>query len=1035
MRFLEKLWNVVEKAPKPVVEVFHGLESALDVPLFGLLRSKEHGQRLVERGVLTPTQEKGARIVGEVVGGALPFAGASKLLQAAKLVATKGAGRFLRVALEGALGGAWGGASYAVRTQTQPVEKGAIRGALTGAAFGVGGSVAGAAITKAATRLRSVVSGLGSPELQEVKSTLHRWLLQRRAAENRGLLYTKMLQRAAGGDKRLLEAAHLARAWLSDRKFHDPQAWKADLTARLFELGNKLKPLNPEMAEHLERLRASVLEAHDDVIKQLAQVTGRLHRRNERLNRRLAQMGLEEVWQHPHEIYVPRYVTEEALVKRGIQPDRFFRTLFTSKPSLLTPHRMPRELTLEDVLAKFKPGEVTLDVSLTLPIRLVEHERLLADARLLNRLKQIGTSEFRPGYSTPLLPPELTAEKMRLAKTLAQRAAAGSRAAATALERLGERVYMPQDAARWLSGRLQAIYHDPGPIGRFWQQLQRATTRVKVYLPWDWVTQMVFGGVGTAKNLVTSLSPISRLVYALGRKAEGKKVLREVSPELEALVDAGLDIGGREWHKEALEKALKPVRSAIPQLWRSIEKRVLEPVEAMAFGPTTEMRVGLALDLFRRFKQQGKPEKEAAQAAASIANFVTGSVFTELLHPTVQQAMRYFVLAPRWLAHTLQLPLRAAGLAHEPGLSPEANELVQRFLAGYFMNNVLAHYALANALNRKLTGRNIWENPPGYRHLVDITPLVGTGPQGERQYFDPWFFWRDYPRLARYVFGQAAPERYFVYKFAPLVAVAADVAGYDLSTGRIKPLGLEERVGATVRDMLNMLLPASTVEVPGAGFSVFGGWTGTPTGRFDPLRQLIEMAGFRMVPGPKPVMSRGERALPGEAERLHEAARQGLLRVVRVRGRGGKVSYQLDLEPGWKGFLTATLGKRPTQQDVLESLDILGLPDELRRKAIRNIFSEESKALFRKYFRTEPTPAMLWALRTVLAQDNPADRERVLRFIFSKPNLDWMAGKLGRRPTMYDVLKYHKLLLRKDRHEGLLGTDTTVRSVAGKLAQ
>jgi len=322
------------------------------------------------------------------------------------------------------------------------------------------------------------------------------------------------------------------------------------------------------------------------------------------------------------------------------------------------------------------------------------------------------------------------------------------------------------------------------------------------------------------------------------------------------------------------------------------------------------------------------------------------------------------------------------------------------------------------------------------RHLVDITPLVGLGPQGQRQYFDPWFFWRDYPRLLQYITGEVRPERYFVYKLAPLVAVAADAAGYDLTTGQIRPMGLEERIGATVKDMVDLFLPAGTWQVPGAGLSTMGGWSATPTGRFDLPRQVMEWAGLRTFPGARP--AEGRSLTPETKARIQEAARQGILGKRRIlQPRKGQYPERLALEPQWEAWLGSVLGKKPTQEEILASLDVLGLAPEVRKKAIRNIFSPESIGLFTKYFGARPTPRGLWEMRLIFAQDNPADRERVLQYLTAPEQIRWLAQVLGRPyVTAADVVKYHRQLLRREKpqgEEGTLGPGAALRRVEAAI--
>ncbi|GFN22172.1 hypothetical protein [Thermanaeromonas sp. C210] len=1031
---VETLTRAIERLPARLRSVAYGALTVPDYAAFGAFRSREVGQKLIERGALTPQAEKTARAVGEVLGVYLPFAGASRLLRpVTRIIAAESPklGRIAAAILEGALGGAWLGVEESKR-KGQPTAQWVQREAVSGALWAGAGAAAGEKLMQAGSKLLQRAGG--SPALEQIRRVMHEWVIGRKVAENKPRMFESLLQKAAGGDEGLLNLAHLARAWLKDPEFLDPQHWRTTLASRISQVEQKAAQAgNLESAAFLRSLREKLPTMEDATIQRLARATQDVHSLSERLNRVLTRLGLEETWQHPQEIYVPRYVAETALAQRGAQPTGSAAgAMLARRPHLFSPHQLPRQLSLEEALVKFKPQELTLDVSKTLPLRISEHQRLLENVKFLNRIRALASREYAPGVKEITLPGELRSLEARRIKELGQQAARGAKAAAKALERETGHLYLPADAAKWLEGRLAAMYHSPGPAGRAWQEVMRQTTRLKVYLPWDWVSQMVFGAVGPAKDFVTALNPVARFAYAWRTRQTGAEALQKVSPELAKLVEAGLDIGGSDWHRRTLEAATKPVREPIARLWRTIESRVLEPVETMAFGPTIEMRTGLALDLFKRFTQQGKPESEAAKTAAHLANFLTGSVMTEMLDPTAQKALRYFFLAPKWLTHTLQLPFRAAGLVTEPALSPEARELAQRFLAGYLMNNVLANFILANALNRRINnGRNIWENPPGYRHLVDITPLVGLGPQGQRQYFDPWFFWRDYPRLLQYIMGEVRPERYFVYKLAPLVAVAADAAGYDLSTGQVRPMGLEERIRATVKDMVSMLLPAGTLEIPGAGLSAMGGWSATPTGRFDLPRQIMEWVGLRTFPGQRPVQGRGTRLLPEEQVRMREAMRQGVLGV----RRDSKGVIRFALTKDWYYWLARVLGKAPSEEETIEAvLDVLGLPPDVRDKALRNIFSPESVELFRKYFRANPTPRGLWMIRTILAQDNHADRERVLQRLLSQDNLNWLAEKLGRWPTVEDVLRYHKTMLQRELPDvAALGTGATARRALPQL--
>ena len=715
----EAITRGIEKLPAPARPAAYGALWAVDIPAFGALRAPEVGKRLVEEKALTPRQEDIARMVGGLAGVTMPYVGAARLLRPVRLVMEAEhplLGRMAASILEGALGGAWIGPQEARRTgHPLPVEL--HRQAALGAAFGAGGTLMGEAVMQAGSAV--LKSFAGSPAVQQVKRIMHEWLIGRKVAKNKPRIFESLLQKAAGGDEGLLNLAHLARAWLPDAQFVDPRHWRTTLANKIFEVEQKAAQAgNPESAGFLRSLREKLTTVDDATIRQLARATQDVHAISERLNRVLTRLGLEETWQHPSETYVPRIISEQAIARLGKQPASATGAMLAKRPHLFSPHQLPRQLTLEEALIKFKPGEITLDVSKTLPLRIAEHQRLLENVKFLNRVRALASTEYAPGMKEITLPGELRSLEAKRLKELGLQAAAGARGAAKALERETGHLYLPRDAARWLEGRLAAMYHDPGPVGKAWQEIMRQITRLKVYLPWDWVSQMIFGAVGTARDFVTTLNPVARFAYAWRMRQVGKEALREISPELAKLVDAGLDIGGSDWHRRTLEAATKPVREPLTKLWRTVEGRVLEPVEAMAFGPTVEMRVGLALDLFKRFTQRGKPESEAAQAAAHIANFLTGSVMTELLRPTAQKALRYFFLAPKWLTHTLQLPLRAAGLVTEPALSPEARELAQRFLAGYMMNNVVANFLIANALNQRINnGRPIWQNPPGYRHL------------------------------------------------------------------------------------------------------------------------------------------------------------------------------------------------------------------------------------------------------------------------------------------------------------------------------
>jgi hypothetical protein len=249
-------------------------------------------------------------------------------------------------------------------------------------------------------------------------------------------------------------------------------------------------------------------------------------------------------------------------------------------------------------------------------------------------------------------------------------------------------------------------------------------------------------------------------------------------------------------------------------------------------------------------------------------------------------------------------------------------------------------------------------------------------------------------------------------------------------------MGLEERVNTTVKDMVDMFLPAGMWQVPGAGLSTMGGWSATPTGRFDLPRQVMEWAGLRTFPGTRP--TEGRSLTPETKSRIQEAARQGILGKRRIlQPRKGQYPERLALEPQWEAWLGSVLGKKPTQQEILSSLDVLGLAPEVRKKAIRNIFSPESIDLFTKYFGARPTPRGLWEMRLVFAQDNPADRERVLQYLTAPEQIRWLAQVLGRPyVTAADVVKYHRQLLRREKpqgEEGTLGPGAALRRVEAAI--
>lgn len=177
---------------------------------------------------------------------------------------------------------------------------------------------------------------------------------------------------------------------------------------------------------------------------------------------------------------------------------------------------------------------------------------------------------------------------------------------------------------------------------------------------------------------------------------------------------------------------------------------------------------------------------------------------------------------------------------------------------------------------------------------------------------------------------------------------------------------------------------------------------------------------------------------PETKSRIQEAVRQGILGKRRIlHPRKGQYPERAALEPQWEAWLGSVLGKKPSQEDILSSLDILGLAPEVRKKAIRNIFSQESIDLFRKYFRVNPTARGLWEMRLVFAQDNLADRERVLQYLTAPEQLRWLAQVLGRPyVTAADVIKYHRQLLRRERPQGeeaTLGPGAALRRVEAAI--
>jgi len=1091
MEVAKRLYAHLPAAVRPVT---YAVQRALDVVGLGLTRSRKTGEELVKEGLLTPTAEKVAGISGLVAGSLIPYGTASKVLEAtgaAKLAAQSLAGKALRYGLEGALGGAWVEASRAAE-EGGPVSQGVVSGAIGGAFWGaVPTYVAGGAM-KGLSRLPSFFER-GSPEKRQVSTVFTQWLRDLAAAVNRGgLRWSSAIYEAAKGHEPLLKALTLARAWLPDEQFLDPTAWKSLLPQRLTQVEQKaLAGGNAEAASFAKVLRKQIQVAPDELIARLAQTAKPLFDQSESLARTLAKAGLVNLWEHPGERYVPLFITEQGLVKRGIQPSSQAVALqHTRRPVRMSVHFLPRGHTLEDALAKF--GEdLVLDADWVFPFHHSELRRVLANVRFLNRLRAIvartpeerrevpvdlpgqlqedlkrtltgiaqaqvsalgrkveaGSPELRAlGVLEPLLQkrtlPKATIERAArhlqgspLAQDLlnalqvrgakrrqaveqvvnALRQAVQRPQAAPAelaehvariqdwLNRLrSERLALPADAQKWLSDRLYQMFRRQGELERAFYNLARTATRIKVLQPFDWVTQMVWT-VGARGSWGETVSPVHRLASGLRALQEGRAALKGVAPELDALLEAGLDIGGQAWKREAFEHLRRPLQSAAGRASGFVE-RLSRPFEDIAFGPTVHMRVGLALDLMRRWEPV-LGRQEAAKAAASVANFLTGQVSMELLHPWAQWLLRMFALAPKWLTHTMQLPLRAVGQVAEADLSAAARELVQDFLADYLMRTVYSQLILANMLNRRINnGRNIWENEPGRRHLVDITPLVGLGPRGERQYFDPWFWERDYPRLIQYV-AQGNPLRYFEYKIGPLQAVVLDLLGYDVARGQRIPSDWGERFKAAALDLADTLLPAGTYSLPGAGINRFGGWSGTPTGRFDPVRWNMELFGLRFTPG-RPATSEQEMQ-----RRVVEAIRHGLVGF--RTDRQGALQMAPTRTPEGE-MLARIYGKVPGTADTERSAEILGLPTEQRLKAIANIFSPESQALFQKYLGVPATPKALWEMHLIFAQDNPADREMLLQRLTSRVAIEDLRRRLNRAPTVGDLIKYHRTLLYRD---------------------
>jgi N12 class adenine-specific DNA methylase len=101
------------------------------------------------------------------------------------------------------------------------------------------------------------------------------------------------------------------------------------------------------------------------------------------------------------------------------------------------------------------------------------------------------------------------------------------------------------------------------------------------------------------------------------------------------------------------------------------------------------------------------------------------------LTPKGRQVLHWFLLAPDWTLSNIQVAAKSFSQAKDP--------VTRKVLSRYWRNMLAGFFAFVATANYVLTRRWPWQNEPGHKLDIDVTPIMRalpwTDPDEERRYF------------------------------------------------------------------------------------------------------------------------------------------------------------------------------------------------------------------------------------------------------------------------------------------------------------